>query len=122
MDGVSYNVHVTKLVRKFSVLDSELTGRTQDGQMYRDIIGTYYNYSMTVEPNSSDPAAMDDLWEKVSSPTASHSCKFPYNQKTLTQRMYITSGEQQLREMTESYNRWGDLTLNYIAMEPEVVP
>lgn len=122
MDGVSYNVLVSKLTRKFSVLDTEQTGRTQDGHMYRDIIGTYYNYTMVVEPVPGDQAAMDSFWDAVSQPVESHLCQFPYNQDTLTQRMYVTSGEQNIIDKTASGTRWGELTLNYIAMSPEVVP
>ena len=50
LDGVAYNVSVTKLSRKFSIMDAEGSGRTQNGEMYRDVVGTFYNYSMTVEP------------------------------------------------------------------------
>ena len=50
LDGVAYNVNVTKLSREFSIMDAEGSGRTQNGEMYRDVVGTFYNYSMTVEP------------------------------------------------------------------------
>lgn len=122
MDGIAYNVHVLKMTRKFAVLDSELTERMQNGEMYRDVIGTFYNYSMTVAAKAGDQAAMDALWEAVSAPVESHVCEFPYNQTTLAQRMYATSGEQPLLQITQTGNEWGDLTINYIAMEPGVVP
>ena len=54
LDGVAYNVSVTKLSRKFSIMDAEGSGRTQNGEMYRDVVGTFYNYSMTVEPRDGD--------------------------------------------------------------------
>lgn len=122
MDGVSYNVHVTKLTRKFSVLDSESSGRTMDGRMYRDPIGSFCNYTMTVSPDGSDPGAMDAFWEAVSQPVASHVCVFPYGQQTLTQRMYVTSGEQDLTLMRPGSNLWADISVNFIAMEPRVTP
>lgn len=122
LDGVAYNVHVTKLTRKFSVLDSGKSGRTQDGEMYRDIVGTYYNYTMTVAPKNGDNASMDALWEVISQPEVSHVCVFPYNQKTLTQRMYITSGEQDIKLLAADSTRWGEISLSFIAMSPKVVP
>ncbi len=121
MDGVAYNVSVTKLTRKFSVLDSEKSGRTQDGEMYRDPIGTFYNYSMTVQARNGDNAAMDAFWEAISQPVASHVCTFPYGQKTLTQRMYITAGEQDMRLLTEQSSHWGEVNINFVAMSPKVV-
>lgn len=122
MDGVSFNVHVTKLTRKFSVLDGENSGRTMDGRMYREPIGSFCNYTMTVSPNGGDPKAMDTFWEAISQPVDSHVCVFPYGQQTLTQRMYVTSGEQELTLMGPHSNLWADITVNFIAMEPKVTP
>ena len=122
LDGVAYNVIVTKLTRKFSVLDSDKAGRTQDGEMYRDIIGTFYNYSMVVEQNGGDVDSMEAFWEAISKPQKSHVCVFPYGQKTLTQRMYITSGEQDLRLKTEKRTDWGEMSLSFVAMSPKVTP
>lgn len=121
MDGVAYNVSVTALTRKFSVMDTDKSGRTQDGAMYRDIIGTFYNYTMTIRERGGDAAALDAFWEAISSPTKSHVCEFPYGQETLTQQMYVTSGEQSLRLMQPDKNHWGEISVNFIAMKPEVV-
>lgn len=122
LDGTAYNVRVKKLTRKFSILDSSKTGRTQNGAMYRDVIGTYYNYSMVVEQYGQDQEALDSFWEAVSQPDKSHVCVFPYNQETLTQQMYVTSGEQDLMVCTERGIFWGEMTLNFIAMRPRVTP
>ena len=122
LDGESYNVSVTKLTRKFSVLDTDKSGRTQNGEMYRDPIGTFYNYSMTVCARNSDSAALDAFWEVISQPVKSHVCVFPYGQETLSQKMYVTSGEQELRLMTEKKNHWDEISINFIAMSPKVVP
>lgn len=122
MDGIAYNVRVSKMTRKFSVQDTDKTGRTQDGEMYRDIIGTFYNYSMVVEPKDGDLDDYDHFWEAISQPVESHVCVFPYNQDVLTQKMYITSGEQSLISRSAAGNRWGETEVSYIAMSPKVVP
>lgn len=120
IDGVDYNVDVTKLTRKFSVLDTEKSGRTLNGEMYRDPIGTFYNYTMSVRGKSEDPASLDAFWEVISKPSASYVCTFPYGQDVLSQRMYVTSGEQNLKLISEGSVYWGEITLNFIAMEPKV--
>lgn len=122
MDGIAYNVRVSKMTRKFSVQDSDKTGRTQDGEMYRDIVGTFYNYSMTVEQMDDDVDSFDNFWESISQPVESHVCVFPYNQSTMTQRMYITSGEQELVKKTPEKTQWGEISISYIAMSPRVIP
>ena len=51
VDGVEYqNIHVLSVKRSFAVLDGDNVGRTLDGAMQRDIIGTYYNYSLEIDP------------------------------------------------------------------------
>lgn len=122
IDGVGYNVHVTKLTRKFSVMDTEKSGRTMDGEMYRDPIGTFYNYTMSIAPCGGDADSMDAFWEVISQPVASHVCEFPYGQKTLTQKMYVTSGEQDLTIIAADKSYWGEITVNFIAMGPKVKP
>ncbi len=120
IDGRGYRVHVLELTRKFSVLDTENTGRTLDGRMYREPIGTFYNYTMTVAPMG-DSEDLEKFWEVISKPQISHNCQFPYGQSTISQHMYITSGEQTLIRSGEEGNFWGEITVNFIAMSPKVV-
>lgn len=122
LDGVAYNVHVTNLKRSFSVLDTDKSGRTQDGEMYRDIIGTFYNYEMTVQPRGGNTADLDAFWDAISQPVASHVCTFPYNQTTITQRMYVTGGDQPIKLLQPAKTHWGELTIKFIAMSPRVTP
>ena len=122
IDGVPYNVSVTALSRKFSVMDTDKTGRTQDGGMYRDIVGTFFNYSMTVQERGGDAASLESFWNAICEPVASHKCRFPYGQDYLEQEMYVTSGEQSLKIMRPTQNEWGAINVNFIAMEPEVIP
>ena len=69
VDGVEYrNIHVLSIKRSFAVLDGDNVGRTMDGAMRRDIIGTYYNYSLEIDPEGSSPDEYDSLYEVLSSP------------------------------------------------------
>ena len=43
VDGTEYGGIVTALTRNFEVVDGDNAGRTLDGVMHRDLIGTYYN-------------------------------------------------------------------------------
>ncbi len=122
IDGKSYNVRVTKLTRKFSVMDTDKSGRTLDGEMYRDPIGTFYNYTMAIAPCTGDTKAMDAFWEAISQPKKSFVCEFPYGQTTLVQKMYVTSGEQDLTGIFSGKSRWGEMSINFIAMGPKVKP
>ena len=122
LDGRTYNVRVTALQRKFSVQDFRQPGRTMDGKLHRDVLGTYYHYSMTVAPLEGYESEMDTLWQAVSQPVESHLCLFPYSQQALQQQMYITGGSQELTVIRQGVRRWGSLTLEFTATEPEVLP
>ena len=122
LDGKAYNVRVLSLTRKFAITETGISGRTQDGQMYRDLFGTYYHYVMTVAQQGEDAAALDAFWEAVSEPEISHLCVFPYGQKTLSQRMYVKAGQQALTYMENNKNHWAEVELEFIAVAPEVRP
>lgn len=122
MDGVAYNLRVLALKRKFAIVETGISGRTQDGQMYRDLFGTYYHYTMTVAQQGDEGQALEAFWEAVSQPRVSHVCVFPYGQSTLTQRMYVTAGQQALLRMDKDKSHWGEMQIDFIAMAPEVTP
>lgn len=120
LDGAEYNVSVLSLSRSFSIKDAIAASTTQDGNIYRDPIGTYYNYTMVVA-DKGDMAALDAFWEAISQPVASHVCVFPYNQQTLTQRMYVTTGTQPIRRLHSNGVEWGEIKINFTAQAPKVL-
>ena len=123
VDGVEYRrIHVLSLKRSFAVLDGENAGRTMDGKMQRDVIGTYYNYSLVIDPSDSDPAEYDALYECLSSPQGSHKASFPDNRGELSFEAYVANGEDELRDIFNGQNRWDNLTINFVSMEPQRRP
>lgn len=125
IDGVEYDrVHIVSLKRSFSVLDGPNTGRVQTGEMRRDIIGTYYNYNLKIEPDQSNAsiAQYDALYEIISSPAESHTIKVPYGQGWKQFKAYVTSGADNLMLKTDDHSKWDGLEINFIAMSPERVP
>ena len=121
IDGVSYNVDVMKLKRKAAVTDTDNSGRTIDGVMHRDIIGTYYNYTLEVAPYAGDYVSYDALYDAISAPVDSRHVVFPYGQETLEFDAYVTSAEDELR-IKDGVNRWAydsNLSINFIAMAPQ---
>lgn len=123
VDGIEYRrLHVLTVKRTFAVLDGENAGRTMDGAMQRDVVGTYYNYNMVIDPIESDPEEYDTLYEAISAPVDSHDVTLPYGRNTLTFRAYVANGEDELFDASDGTNRWDNLTINFIAMEPQRRP
>lgn len=123
LDGKAYNVFVPAdgIRRSGQILDGENAGRTLSGGMIRDIIGTYYNYSISIDTQQTDYAEYDALYEELTAPVDFHILTVPYGQGTITFDAYITSAEDTLQSMAGG-NRWGNLTINFIAMDPHRRP
>ncbi len=125
VDGVEYpGVFVKSPIhRSFNVLDGENAGRTMDGRMQRDIIGTYYTYRLEFDASLSDPEEYDALFEALSAPVDSHIISVPYGQGSLTFEAYVANGEDDLsRIYRDESKKWGNLTVNFVAMEPQRRP
>jgi len=123
VDGTEYpNVNVLSLKRSFSVLDGPNAGRVMDGSMQRDIIGTYYNYTLEIASDYSDPEEYDRLYEVISAPQNSHTLIIPYAQGTLTFQAYVANGEDSLFHIYDGLNKWDGLSINFIAMKPQRKP
>ena len=93
LDGKAYpNLHVVSLKRSFSVLDGDNAGRVMTGAMTRDIIGTYYNYSLEIDSVTSNPEEYDEFYD------------------------------DELASIYAGKNSWQNLTVNFVAMKPKRTP
>lgn len=120
IDGKDYIGIVTKLTRNFEVADGQNAGRTLDGNMHRDLIGTYYNYSIVIMTERMKQTEYNELYETISSPVSSHRMIVAYGNEELTFNAYITQGSDELiRQYSENDRYWGNLTFDFIAMSPQ---
>ncbi len=125
IDGVDLRVWVTGLKRSFAVTDSEHSGRLQNYEMFRDVIGTFYNYTLTVEPDPDHRADYDTFYGIISAPTPFHDVVFPYGQETLAFKAYVTSGDDDYKAMTQGItqvNKYSGLSVQFIAKSPQRRP
>lgn len=122
MDGKEYQLEVGELERSFAVTDTEQSGRTADYSMHRDIIGTFYNYTMKIYPDISNLDSYDEFYDAITDPNyESHEMTFPYNQETLTFRAYVSQGKDKLMSR-KGRNIWAlkdGLSLTFTAVEPQ---
>lgn len=116
IDNITFDALVISCKRSFEVSDSESSGRTQDWVMHRDPVGTFYNYSISIDCR--DRAKYDQLYELLSAPSASHTFTFPYGQTTISFRGYVTKGSDELIRVRNGVKQWKELSFNCIAMAP----
>lgn len=123
IDGKEYpNIHVTSLRRSFQVMDGPNAGRLMNFDMVRDVGGTFYNYSLTIDSSMANPEEYDEFYEIISSPVDSHSIEVPYAQGVLAFEAYVTNGEDVLFSSMDEQNVWNGLSVNFIAMSPKRRP
>lgn len=120
IDGIYFNVRITEggIKRSFSVTDSDKAGRLLTGRMVRDIIGTFYNYTISIDTNNLSKTDYDTFYEIISAPVDFHVITIPYAQSTLQFEAYVTSGEDTLKTSNSNGNTWTELSITFIAMEP----
>ena len=84
IDGVGYpGVGVESLTRSALIKDGQNAGELMSGEYERDLVGTYYHYTLVLsgmEPGSTD---YDAMYEVLTAPVNSHQVVMPYGQGTL---------------------------------------
>ena len=89
--------------------------------MQRSIIGTYYNYTIELDTSRMDKDDYDAMYDVLSAPVDYHELVVPFGQTTLMFDAYITSGTDNLKQISPTGNVWEGLTLNFITIEPQVI-
>lgn len=124
MDGVTYRLRVRyeTLGRNFHLDDGENSDYMLSGLYKRDLLGTYYDYAMEVEPDPQYPRDYDSFFEAITAPVDSHSLTLPYGQSTITFDAMVTSGSDLYRGQVAGFNRWGGLQVQFTAQKPQREP
>lgn len=121
VDGIEFTKAVVdKPKRSFQILDGENAGRQiLTAKMERDVLGTFYNYSMNIDSRFMSKEEYDALYELLSAPVDSHTIEVPYGQDSLIFEAYVTNGTDELTAIRKDSNMWANLSINFIAMEPQ---
>ena len=124
MDGIPYRLRVKlgTLGRSFRIEESERSAMVKSGEEFRDIIGTYYDYTMDVEPDPAAPEDYDAFFEAISAPVESHTVTLPYGQGTITYQAMVSAGEDKQRDKVAGVTRWTGLTVTFKAKKPQRRP
>lgn len=114
---------IKDIQRSVQVLDGKNAGRSLGGDMIRDMIGVYCNYTISFDNRIGKEEAYYELFEILTAPVDFHMVSFPYNNQTLTQEMYTTSSKDRLMKFAEKNdNTFTELSVNFIAKKPYKTP
>lgn len=114
IDGVSYDVAITSLKRKGDILDKSAY-RSEDGDLHREVIGTFYNYTLAIGVINDD-TLYNSLFEKLTEPVAYHQVTLPHDNVSF--KGYFSSVQDEVVRLTDTGAKFKGLTCNLIAKSP----
>ena len=121
LNGVEFDadVAIAAYNRNFNVLDGENAGRVMSGRMVRDIIGTYVGHKITVFRRGGNYEGLDRFWDYLVEHSVDDSVLL---EATISYEAYYTSGTQDIEKVVNGVNYWGNIEINFIPMEAQVMP
>ena len=122
IDGRYFDVFIPQdgIKRSAQILDGPNTERKTDGNLYREIIGTYYNYTIEIKTDNLTLEEYDELFDLISQPEEYHEITVPYGQGSKTFNAYVSSVDDSLRKIEGDKFFWQGMTLQFIATEPAI--
>lgn len=122
VDGVHFDIPMVSLKRNADFLD-KYAERTEDGELHRELIGVYYNYTLTV--GSSDAFGgtdYDSFWDKMTEPKEFHEISIPTKDGYYTFTGYISSVSDEYEKILDDEATFTGFTCKFTAKSPARTP
>ncbi|MFH1301187.1 MAG: hypothetical protein ABIK07_09005 [Planctomycetota bacterium] len=119
IDSITYDIPVISIKRTADFLD-KFAERTVDGKLHRELIGVYFNYRLQLG-STTDTSEYALLWAKLTEAEEFHTVTVPDESGDYEFTAYFSNVSDELRKDTAAANFWKNLTVNFIAREPENV-
>ena len=117
IDTIEYDIPIMDIDRSADML-YKFAERTADGKLHSELIGVYFNYKLKFGAIL-DSAVYAALWDKITEPVETHIVVVPAAVGTLTYTAYFSNIKDKMRKDAAAANYWKNLTINFIATEPE---
>lgn len=124
MDGVTYQVRAkyNSLEQHFRLADGPNAGTMMSGLRERDLLGTYYDYALSVEPDPGKPEDYNAFFQAVSAPVPFHTITLPDGDGSLTFKAMVYSGSHRYQGRIAGQAKWSGLNLYFESLMPERTP
>lgn len=122
VEGREFDVFVTSLSRSARIVESKLSGDVRSGEHFRDIVGTYYDYDITIGTDALNEKEYDDLYEALTAPAESRVVVLPYGRDVMEFEAYVEAVSDTLTSRRKGTSRWGELEVKFYAKRPQRRP
>lgn len=119
VDGTYYSLPLVSLKRSAEFLD-KFAERSEDGVLQRDLIGVYYNFTLTAGTSNAFESDYDAFWEHMTQPVEFHDFTLPYGTKgeSYSFRGYISSVSDEYSKILENSAVFSGFTCKMTAQSP----
>lgn len=119
IDDKPYSVRITELKRTADILD-KYAERTEDGELHREVIGTYYNYQLKIGVRAGERSLYNELFDVLSAPVDCHDVELPHDHVKF--KGYFSSISDNIRLVDDDGFDCNGLTCKLTAMKPRRTP
>lgn len=117
IDGVEYNVKCT-VERAAEIKESDIGGLLVNGHIFRDVLGTYMSYTISLEMPLRNRERYAGLIEQLTEPVEGHAFTVPYNNGTLQVTGKVDKPSDIWEKLESGYTFWKGLRFTIAANGP----
>lgn len=118
VDGIHFDIPMVSLKRSADFLD-KYAERTEDGVLQRELIGVYYNYTLTVgSSNAFGDTSYDAFWDKMTEPVEFHEISIPTKDGYYTFVGYISSISDEYKKILSDEEEFSGFTCKFTSKSP----
>lgn len=121
IDGTYFDVPLVSVKREAKFLDKYAEREEETGDLLRELIGVYINYTMNFGTIDDDDT-YEKLWDILTQPVAFHDVTLPSTKRHYTFRCYVSSVSDEMEKILDDTVKFKGLTCKYIAKAPVRTP
>ena len=121
IDGMYFDAPLVSVKREAKVLDKFAEREEESGDMLRELLGVYLNYTMNFGTIDDDDL-YERLFDKLTEPVAFHDVTLPSTKKSYTFKCYVSSVSDEMEKIMDDTVKFKGLTCKYIAKAPWRTP
>lgn len=122
VDGIHFDIPMVSLKRNADFL-YKYAERTEDGALCAELIGVYYNYTLTVGTSTQfGDTDYNAFWDKMTEPVEFHQISLPTKSGYYTFIGYISSVSDEYEKILDNKEEFTGFTCKFTAQSPSRTP
>lgn len=122
VDGIHFDIPMVSLKRNADFLD-KYAERVETGELLRELIGVYYNFTLTAGTSSDfGDTDYDAFWDKMTEPVEFHDISIPTKNGYYTFKGYISSVSDEYKKILDNEAEFTGFTCKLTAKLPARTP